>query len=301
MSDPRSENFLNTPPCPFRRVSFGSAHCTISTAQNISEVDPLTCHNCEVPAILSKPRCRFLSLGTELKPYRGEGKLVTSMACRALNIKLYSLKTCDECPLYSEVPDLADTIRLQKEVAEISLPIRESLVEEIARDIKLEYGVREDEDPPMLPIRCWRFPEGRCRKLPIYTAGKVTVMLNASERNNELYRSAIFPAIKELNLQAYRMNEELVSDEEACRGCENLQESDYAVFSLDDWSANGVFLTGIVFGLGRRVALIKNTSLQAVPLTELMEHCVVRYEQVCDLKQRLIDYFMPYVKPDRDG
>lgn len=300
MADPRSENFLNTPPCPFRRVSFGCAHCTISTDNHVSEVDPLTCHNCEVPKILGKPRCRFLSLGTELKPYRGEGKLVTSMACRALNIKLYSLQTCAECPLYSEVENLAESIRRQHEPAEIQLPIRDSLVEEIARDIKLEYGVREEEDPPLLPIRCWRFPEGRCRKLPIYTPGKVTVILKYNDRNNELYRAAIFPAIREMNLQAYRIDEELVSDEELCRCCENIQESDYVVISLDDWSASSIFLVGMVFGLGRRMALLKNVSLQEVPLREYMQHEVVNYEQVGDLKQQLIDHLTPYTKPLRD-
>jgi hypothetical protein len=301
MADPRSENFLSTPPCPFRRVSFGTAHCTISTDNHVSEVDPLTCHNCEVPGILAQPRCRFLSLGTELKPYRGEGKLVTSMACRALNIKLYSLKTCDECPLYSEVGNLADTIRQQRESAEVQLIVREDLVEEIARDIKLEYGVRMDEAPPLLPIRCWRFPEGRCRKLPVYTPGKVTVILKHSDRNNEIYRTAVLPAIKAMNLQTYRLDEELATDEESCRACENIQESDFTVLSLDDWSANSVFLAGIVHGLGRSLALLKNTSLQAVPLLELMHHNVVRYEQIGDLKQKLIDHFTLYVKPERDG
>lgn len=300
MSEQRNENFLNTPPCPFRRVSFGSAHCTISTDNHVSEVDPLTCHNCEVPAILSKPRCRFLSLGTELKPYRGEGKLVTSMACRALNIKLYSLKTCDECPLYSEVQSLAETIKLAKDAAQIQIPIRESVIEEIAHDIKLEYGVRDDEDPPLLPVRCWRFPEGRCRKLPIYTPGKVTVLLKHSDRNNELYRSVIMPALKEINLQPYRIDEELVSEEEGCRACENIQEGDYVVLSLDDWSANSVFLTGMVFGLGRRVALLKNTSMQAVPLIDLLQYSVVHYDQLGDLHQRLIEHFTHYVKPSRD-
>jgi hypothetical protein len=301
MSDPRNENFLNTPPCPFRRVSFGAAHCTISTDTHVSEVDPLTCHNCEVPKIISQPRCRFLSLGTELKPYRGEGKLVTAMACRALNIKLYSLKTCDECPLYSEVDSLSDVMRQQQELAEIQLPVSEEVVADIARDIKLEYGVREDEDPPLLPVRCWRFPEGRCRKLPVYTVGKVTVVLKHTDRNDELYRSAILPAIKAMNLQAYRMAEDLISDEEGCRACENIQESDYVVLSLDDWSATSVFLCGIVFGLGRRLTLIKNESLQAVPLTELMAHNVVHYEQTGDLQQLLINHFTPYTQPGRDG
>jgi hypothetical protein len=301
MAEKRDEHFLSTPPCPFRRVSFGTAHCTISTDNHVSEVDPLACHNCEVPSILARPRCRYLSLGTELKPYRGEGKLVTSMACRALNIKLYGLRTCGECPLYNQVTSLAEIIRYDQQMVEIQVPIRETLVQEIARDIKLEYGVREDEDPPLLPIRCWRFPEGRCRKLPIYTPGKVTSILCANERNDELYRQAILPAVREMNMQAYRIDEEQVSDEEMCRSCENIQESDFVLMSLDDWSAATVFLFGLAFGLGRQLALLKSMSLQEVPLGNEMQHNVVSYEQIGDLKQLLIDQFTQYTKPGRDG
>lgn len=299
MASRPDENFLSTPPCPFRRVSFGCAHCTISTDSHVSEVDPLACHNCDVPNILAKPRCRFLSLGTELKPYRGEGKLVTAMACRALNIKLYSLKTCEECPLYSEVSSVADVIRYKEETAEIQLNLKESLVEEIARDIKLDYEIRDAEAPPLRPIRCWRFPEGYCRKLPVYTSDKVTVILKHNDRNNELYKKSIEPTIKELNLIPYRIDEEIVDDEMMCRVCENIQESDYVLINLDDWSTNAVFLGGIVYGLGIRLAMLKNSSLQQVPLMEHMQHDVIHYEQVGDIRQRLLDHFAPYVKPGR--
>jgi hypothetical protein len=278
-------------------VSFGSAHCTISTDSHVSEVDPLTCHNCEVPGIIAEPRCRYLSLGTELKPYRGEGKLVCAMACRALNIKLYSLKTCDECPLYSEVGALADVLRGEDATAAIQVPVSDRLVEEIAKDIRMDYGVREEEAPPLQPIRCWRFPEGHCRKLPVYTPRKVTVVLRKSERNDELYTKALHPAIREMNLIPYRIDEELLSAEEMCRGCENFQESDYVVLSLDDWNVNSVFLAGIVYGIGRRLALLKNESLQPVPLMENMEHDVINYVQLEELKTKLQEHFTAYIKP----
>lgn len=300
MTSQREENFLSVPACPFRRVSFGTAHCTISTDSHVSDIDPLTCLNCEVPGIIEQPRCRYLSLGTELKPYRGEGKLVNAMACRALNVRLYSLKTCDDCPLYSETTSLVEVLKEDQQSAEINLPLSKELVAQLARDIKLDYGVREAEEPPLLPIRCWRFPEGYCRKFPVYTAHKVTVLLKHNDSNNEVYRSAIMPALKELNLQVYRIDEELVSDEEMCRVCENLQESDFAIFNLDDWSSSSVFLAGILYGIGRRVALLKNASLQPVPLIEQMEHDVVRYQSIGELQERLLAHFMPYVKPTED-
>lgn len=298
MDKTKGENFLNVPPCPFRRVSFGTAHCTISTDSHVSEIDPLTCMNCEVPALISKPRCQYLSLGTELKPYRGEGRLVTSMACRALNIRLYSLKTCDECPLYSEIPSLAEILKADQDIANIQIPVRESVFDEIIKDIKLDYGVMDDEDPPVLPIRCWRFPEGHCRRSPIYTRRKVTVVLANNERDNELYKSAIVPAIKELNLIPFRIDDELLTDEEMCRVCESFQESDYAVISLDDWSTNSIFMLGILYGMGRKLALLKNSSLQPVPLIECMAHEVVNFIQPGELKDRLMEHFMAYVKPD---
>lgn len=293
MSTPptRVENFLGTPPCPFRRVSFGNSLCTISTDNHVNEVDPLTCHNCDVPGIIAKPRCTYLSLGTELKPYRGEGKLVCAMACRALNIKLYSLKTCDECPLYSEASSLAESIRANTATASISIPVSEALVEQVARDIRLDYGVREDEAPPLQPIRCWRFPEGRCRKFPVYAQRKVTVLLKRSERNDELWKAVIEPTLKGLNYLPYRVDEELLGDEEMCRGCENCQEGDVVLLSLDDWNANAVFLSGLAYGIGKRVLLLKNRSLAPVPLAENMEHDVVRFDSTEELRQALLASF----------
>lgn len=261
----------------------------------------MTCLNCEVPGLIAKPRCKYLSLGTELKPYRGEGRLVTSLACRALNIRLYSLKTCDECALYSEIPSLAETLTESQNVADINLPVNESVFEDIVRDIKLDYGVRGEEDPPLLPIRCWRFSEGHCRKFPVYTRRKVTVVLQHTARNNELYKAALMPAIKELNLIPFRFDEELLSDEEMCKVCENCQESDYVIFNLDEWSTNAVFLAGTVYGLGKKLALLKNSSLQPVPLIEHMSHEVVNYVQVGELKDRIKEHFMAYIKPDHLG
>jgi hypothetical protein len=284
-----TENFLSTPACPFRRVNFGSAHCTISTDSHVSEVDPLTCHNCDIPGIIAQPRCRYLSLGTELKPYRGEGKLVCAMACRALNIKLYSLKTCDECPLYAQVDALSDVLKSDESLASVQIPVSEALVERVAQDIRMDYGVRDSETPPLKPIRCWRFPEGHCRKFPIYTPRKVTVALRLGERNNDLYIRAISPTIREMNLIPYRLEEELRGAEEMCRGCENFQESDHVIASLDDWDVNSMFMTGVVYGLGKRVILLKNQSLHPVPLLEQMEHDVIHYSSVEDLQERLRD------------
>ncbi len=277
-------------------MSFGTAHCSISTDTHVSEVDPLTCQNCEIPGIIAKPRCRFLSLGTELKPHRGEGRLVPAMACRALGIKLYSLSTCAECSLYSEVDSLADLIKVKQELAEIQLPMRESLVEQIARDIRTDYGAFDEEAPRPQPIRCWRFPEGRCRKSPIYTRGKATILLTNNTRNNEVYSEVIVPALRDLKLQPFRVDIEINGAEEMCYSCENIQESDFVILSLDDWSTNSVFLSGITYGTGRRLTLIKNDSLQPVPLAEHMEHDVLRYEQLSELKQRLKDHLRPYVQ-----
>lgn len=297
VSSKREENFLSTPPCPFRRVSFGTAHCTISTDSHYSEVDPLTCHNCEIPGVISQPRCRFLSLGTELKPYRGEGRLVPAMACRALNIKLYNLKTCDECPLYSEVDSVADVLRVKAQIAEIQLPMRESLIEQIAQDIRIEYGMRDEEAPEPQPIRCWRYPEGRCRKFPVFTPKKVTILLKKNERNDEMYKLGILPALKEMNLQAYRIDEEQAGEEEMCRSCENCQESDFVIMNLDDWDTNSLFLIGIVYGIGRRIAMLKNSLLPPVPLPGNMQHDLVAYEDFNQISGRLRDFIRPYVKP----
>jgi hypothetical protein len=111
-----------------------------------------------------------------------------------------------------------------------------------------------------------------------------------------MYLNAIVPALKELKLQAFRVEVEIAGVEEMCHTCENIQESDFVVLSLDDWSTNAVFLSGITYGTGRRLALLKNESLQPVPLAEHMEHDVLRFEQLGELKLKLKDHLRPYVQ-----
>ncbi len=296
------ETFLNVPACPFRRVSFGATLCTISTDAYFAEVDPLTCLNCEVPSIISKPRCRFLSLGTELKSYRGEGKLVTAMACKALGIRLYHLSTCDRCGLYSEVPSLVDEIKLNKEKAEIKLSITNELIKEIAKVIaeEKEFPVADPEGKPQFCLRCWRFADGVCRKTPLHTKGKVTIVLPHSSRNDEIYKRAILPAIKDLGLHPYRIADEMDNIDSLCRACENIQEGDFLIVSLDDWDSNILFLLGLANGMGRRMAILKRDNVQAVPLLDTLSESVVEYDSISEIIFLLKHRFSPFVKRSQE-
>ena len=290
----REEDFLSVPPCPFRRVSFGTSFCTISTDAFIAEVDPLTCLNCEVPEVIRHPRCRFLSLGTELRPFRGEGKLVVAMACRELGIKIYNLNTCDKCRLYSEVPSVVDEIKHRRQTADIKLEIPP----EIAVIELMTVGYPADQ--PSFELRCWRFEDGQCRKVPVYTRGKATVILTKTERNEEVFARTIRPALKELNLTVYRISEELDNEEELCRACENIQESDFVVTSIDEWNSNMIFLLGLVHGFGRRLAVLKRANVAAVPLVEMLSHCVVEYSSLPEIIFLLKHRFAPLVKHSQE-
>lgn len=288
------QDFLNTPPCPFRRVSLGQAYCTISTDEIISAVDPLACHNCEVPGIISKPQCRYLSLGTEIKHFRGAGKVVPAVACRELNINIYNIeKTCGACKLCDPVADLAKVFKSESQSATLEIPVSEEVIAQIAKDINLEYGVREDDSPPLKEMHCWRFPEGKCRKNPIYTEGKVTVILQDNNRNNAIYRQAIAPALKDLNLQAYRITKPLEDSDQMCRACENMLEGDFVIVSLDDWDSASLFICGVSFGAGRGMALLKDSSSREVPLLESLASYLVEYGSIQDLYGKLTDHFSP--------
>lgn len=299
---PTEETFLNVPPCPFRRVSFGSAYCTISTDAYYAEVDPLTCLNCEVPAIISKPRCRFLSLGTELRPFRGEGKLVTAMACRELGIRIYNLNVCSQCSLNSEVQSIVDEIRQAREKAEIELHVTDELVKEVAGIIRKEpegMPLVEVVEPPFR-IHCWRFPDGHCRKAPVYTRGKTTVLLRRDRRNDQIFARAILPALKDLRLSVYRIGDELDDTEQLCRACENIQESEFVVTSLDDWNSNVIFLLGLTLGVGRRLAVLKRDDVTAVPLTEIIAHSIIEYSALPEIIFLLKHRFSPMVKHSQE-
>ena len=292
------ETFLDCPPCPFRRTSFGSTHCAISTDPYVNEVDPLTCFNCDVPKIISVPRCRFLTVGTGIRSYRGEGRLVVQMACKELNIRLYNLDTCARCPLMSETESLAAEMISERARADVSLPVNEELIEHIAADIKLDLLRREarsiDEFKPSQFLRCWRFEEGYCRKFPEYTRGKVTCVLPASDRNNELYDKAILPALKELNLVAYRFKYPLSEVDFLCQICENQQESDFVIYNLEEWSSASLMLIGMAYGLGKLPVLLLRKGFPKPPLLETLEHNVLEYQSFSHLFFRLKAFFAPH-------
>lgn len=294
--DEKLENFLDTPFCPYRRVSKGAAFCSISTDPSVSEVDPLTCFNCVVPEIIKVPRCRFLSLGTEIKPYRGEGRLVVSMACRELNIKLFNFKTCELCPYVSEIPSIYEEAKREETVAEINFPIHKELIEKAVRDLKDDYlRLLSPESRGLSNIRCWRFPDGYCHKLPEYTRTKVTIVLPRTSKNDALFKDHIAPTIKSLNLIAYRVDEELNDLDAMCRVCENIQESDYALFLIDDWSSYTLFLIGLTYGLGKRIALLKRRDMNQLPLWEFIEGDILLYDAHHEIDQILREHFSHYI------
>jgi len=297
------EDFLSVPPCPFRRVSFGTTFCAISTDAFVAEVDPLTCLNCEVTEIIRKPRCRFLSLGTELRPFRGEGRLVVAMACKELGIRIYNLTTCDKCALYSEVPSIVDEIRHHKLKGEVQLKISPEVVAQVAgivcKERDSEEFTREGGTPPFR-LHCWRFHDGNCRKAPIYTRRKTTVILERTPRNDEIHQRAIMPALKDVNLAAYRLAEPLDNEEELCRACENIQESDFVIANLDDWNSNTIFLLGLIHGVGRRVAVLKREGVSAIPLVDTISHSVVEYSTLPEIIFLLKHRFSPLIKHSQE-
>ena len=299
------ETFLDCPPCPFRRTSFGSTHCAISTDPYVDEIDPLTCFNCDVPKTISVPRCRFLTLGTGIRSYRGEGKLVVQMACKELNIRLYNFETCKRCPLMSEVESLAVEMVSEKARADVSVPVTKELVEQIAGDIRLDYVRREartlDDFKPNQFLRCWRFEEGYCRKFPEFVRGKVTCVLPENDRNNEIFDTAILPALKDLNLTAYRFKYPLVDADYMCQVCENQQEGDFVIYNLEEWSGSALMLIGMAFGLGKQPVLLLRKGFPKPPLLSILDHCLLEYQSIHHLYFQLKAFFAPlsHRAPDR--
>jgi len=271
----------------------------ISTDAFVAEVDPLTCLNCEVPKVIREPRCRFLSLGTELRPYRGESHLVIAMACKELGIRIYNLNTCQKCNLYSEVPSVVEELKQNKEKAEVQLVLSPEAVNRVVEIVRKERAggefSQETEEPPFR-LMCWRFEDGHCRKIPVYTQRKVSIILQRNPRNDEVFDRAIQPALKDLNLIPYRLVEELDNEEELCRACENIQESDFVVVNFEDWSSNLIFLLGLVQGIGRRLAVLRRSSAAVTPLTEVISQCVLEYSTLPEIVFLLKHRFSSLVK-----
>ena len=104
------------------------------------------------------------------------------------------------------------------------------------------------------------------------------------------------PALKDINLAPYRLAEPLDNEEELCRVCENIQESDFVIANLDDWNSNLIFLLGLIHGVGRRVAVLKREGVSAIPLVDAISHCIVEYSTLPEIIFLLKHRFSPLIK-----
>jgi hypothetical protein len=221
------------------------------------------------------------------------------MACKELGIRIYNLSTCDKCELYSEVPSVVDEIKHKKLKGEVQLNISPEVAAQVAAIVRKERASDEfgyEGEAPRFRLHCWRFHDGHCRKAPIYTRRKTTVILERTPRNDEIHQRAIMPALKDINLAPYRLAEPLDNEEELCRVCENIQESDFVIANLDDWNSNLIFLLGLIHGVGRRVAVLKREGVSAIPLVDAISHCIVEYSTLPEIIFLLKHRFSPLIK-----
>ncbi len=225
------------------------------------------------------------------------------MSCKELGVRIYNLSTCDKCKLRSEVPSIVDEVKLSKEKAAVQLKISPEVVAEILDIVRKEREggeFSEASDEPPFRLSCWRFEDGHCRKAPIYTRRKTTVILQRNPRNDEIFERAIGPALKDLNLTIYRLVEEMDIEEELCRACENVQESDFVIANLDDWNSNLIFFLGLVHGMGRRLAVLRRSSVAATPLTDIISRSIVEYATLPEIIFLLKHRFAPLVKHSQE-
>ncbi|MGQ9730632.1 MAG: hypothetical protein ACUVX8_05090 [Candidatus Zipacnadales bacterium] len=91
-------------PCPYRYVRRGRTFCHLAIDERkytTTEVVPLACSTCRIPAILSQHPCRHLSFGVEIDEYGGRLTAeVCYIACEAKVMRLFDFNQCGQgiCP-----------------------------------------------------------------------------------------------------------------------------------------------------------------------------------------------------------
>lgn len=87
-------------PCPYRYVQRGRTFCHLAIDERrytTTEVVPLACATCRVPAILAQHACRHMSFGVEVDEYGGRLTAETChVACEARVVRLFDVEACSE-------------------------------------------------------------------------------------------------------------------------------------------------------------------------------------------------------------
>ena len=138
-------------------------------------------------------------------------------------------------------------------------------------------------------FKCFKIGTQQCPKAPQQNDKRVFIGMPFRDKYEDIYEHGINEALQKLKLKPYRADKDTNNIDLMCKICEAIQSSKYGIINLTDWNANVLFELGILYGLGKQVALIKDKNSDVpVDLTGIE---YIEYSKSSDVKDSLISLF----------
>jgi hypothetical protein len=244
-------------PCPFRYVENGRTYCRISAHPAFAEVDPIICSNCEAYEVLKSIGCKYLSLGVDIKNYRGEGKVSLTFACGKRSWRIYDLKECEECEekevkKEESTDEEGGSSRKESRHAVPVLFVQEEHLKKAVREVLASHSFLERGNG-LDDVYCPFLNKKGCLKPIVFEEKGLFLMYPLVDRYIEFYR-IVKRKLRELEL--FVMDFMDLPDKSYCGLCEALLTCGRALVDLSVPSNTSLVVVGIGGGLGRTLLLV---------------------------------------------
>ena len=139
-------------------------------------------------------------------------------------------------------------------------------------------------------IRCFKTGCEGCPKSPSLVMNKVFIGMPFLAKHENIYNSGILKVLAELKVEPYRADKDINNIDIMCKVCEQIQICPYAIVNISDWNPNVLFELGLLYGLGKKVIIIKDESTINVP-TDLSNIEYISYSNSTQLSSKLKEMF----------
>jgi len=110
---------------------------------------------------------------------------------------------------------------------------------------------------------------------------------SASLKMSDVYKLGIRPALRSAKYKSLRADEVFLGPDLLCKICKHIQESPLCIVDVSNWNPNVLLELGMMYGMGKRVVLLKYQEADTIVPSDLRGMLYIEYESVGSLKDKL--------------
>lgn len=125
--------------------------------------------------------------------------------------------------------------------------------------IEHEFNLKNIKTFVDIKFRCFK-TNSECSKQIMKDDKTVFIGMPYSKECEEVYKWGVLPVLKELNLKQLKADEKKWNGDIMCKVCHLIQSCEFAIINITTWNPNVLFELGLIYGLGKKAILIRDTN-----------------------------------------